>query len=263
MNAQIVSTLGPSSGSEKVLVAMIKGGINIARLNFSWGTHEEHGLRVDNLRKAAKKLKKRILILLDLSGPRVAAKGGHHFDGVSKKILTKKDINDLNFAKKYGVDYVALSYVGCAADVVDLKEELKKKGVTAKVVDKIERKKAFDNLDEILKEADAIMIARGDLGNEIPLEKIPYVQSIIIARAKEAGKPVITATEMMISMVEKSRPSRADVSDVTVAILTGTDAVMLSEETAIGKYPVEVVQMMKRIAVEASRQPFAKPLNSF
>ena len=254
MKVQIISTIGPASGNEKIILEMIKNGMSVARLNFSWGSHSEHYAYIQMIRAVAGKLKKKVLIIQDLSGPRISKNGGHCFDGVNKYILTKKDLLDLDFAKEHEIDYVAQSFVGSAEDVLCLKREMAKRNFNIPIIAKIERQKSVDNLDEILDVSDAVMIARGDLGNEMPLEKIPYIQSSIIAKVKATGKPVITATEMMISMMKKPVPSRADVADVTRAILEGTDAVMLSEETAIGKYPQEVVAMVSKIATEAEKQ---------
>ena len=162
--------------------------------------------------------------------------------------LTKKDLDDLEFALGLGVDYVALSFVRAAADVRELQEIIRQHGSPARVIAKIEKAEAVEALDEILLEADAVMVARGDLGVEIGAATVPLLQKRIILRCLEAGKPVITATQMLESMIEHAEPTRAEASDVANAILDGTSAVMLSAETAIGAYPVEAVRTMDRIA---------------
>jgi pyruvate kinase len=162
--------------------------------------------------------------------------------------LTEKDIDDLEFALALGVDYVALSFVRSAVDIVELKELIAKHGSDARVIAKIEKAEAVDALDDILAEADSVMVARGDLGVEIGAEMVPMLQKQIILRSLEAGKPVITATQMLESMVEHADPTRAEASDVANAILDGTSAVMMSAETAVGAYPVEAVRTMDNIA---------------
>ena len=169
--------------------------------------------------------------------------------------LTAKDRDDLRFGLGKEVDYVALSFVRDAGDIATVRRYMKRYGGSAPVIAKIEKHEALDNMDAIIEAADGLMVARGDLGVETPLEKIPQVQKALIRKSREAGKPVITATQMLRSMVDSPRPTRAEVTDVANAILDGTDAVMLSEETAVGKYPVEAVSMMVRIAREAEREP--------
>ncbi|MBM3304926.1 MAG: pyruvate kinase [Candidatus Aminicenantes bacterium] len=169
--------------------------------------------------------------------------------------LTAKDRDDLRFGLRNDVDYVAMSFVRSAGDIATVRRHMKRCGASAPVIAKIEKHEALDAMDAIVEAADGLMVARGDLGVETPLEKIPRVQKDLIRRSREAGKPVITATQMLRSMVDSPRPTRAEVTDVANAILDGTDAVMLSEETAVGKYPVESVAMMVRIAREAERIP--------
>lgn len=164
--------------------------------------------------------------------------------------LTKKDIEDFNFGMEYEVDYVALSFVRNVEDILQLKELIRQKNKDTPVIAKIEKHEALDHLEDIVKAADAIMVARGDLGVEIPLEKVPLIQKQIIHLANRYCKPVITATQMLESMVHNYRPTRAEVTDVANAILDGSDAVMLSEETAKGRYPVESVRMLSKIARE-------------
>jgi pyruvate kinase len=162
--------------------------------------------------------------------------------------LTAKDREDLDFGLQQGVDLVALSFVRSAADVVELKEIIAWRGLDTPVIAKIEKPEAVEHIGEILAAADGIMVARGDLGVEMPLKQVPLVQKFLIAEANRVGKPVITATQMLASMVNHPRPTRAEVTDVANAILDGTDAVMLSEETAIGRYPVEAVRFLDGIA---------------
>jgi pyruvate kinase len=226
--------------------------MDIARLNFSWNTYEWHKEIIDNIRQISKDKNIAIPIIQDLSGPRVQDGSEHYFGGEkNQEVITEKDIADLNFGIEQNVEYIALSFVGNSHDVVKLKELIKEKGGNQKIISKIERKEAVENLDEILKVTDAIMVARGDLGNEYPLEEIPFIQHDIIDKSNKAGKMVIVATQMMLSMVENPNPTRAEVSDVAYAILDGADAVMLSEESARGKYPVETVTMMEKIAIVA------------
>ena len=162
--------------------------------------------------------------------------------------LTKKDLDDLSFALGLGVDYVALSFVRAAADVRDLQSIIRQHGSPARVIAKIEKAEAIEVLEEVLREADAVMVARGDLGVEMGAATVPLLQKRIIHRCLEVGKPVITATQMLESMIEHAEPTRAEASDVANAILDGTSAVMLSAETAAGNYPVEAVETMDRIA---------------
>jgi pyruvate kinase len=250
--AQIVATVGPASGSIEILRQMIAHQMDVIRLNFSWGTYEEHASYINNLREASAEVGRYIPIIQDLSGPREQETDGHHFDA-EKDVLTEKDLKDLAFGVEQNVDYIAMSYVGTADDIKRIKSEIYKLGAKIPVIAKIERRIAIDNFDSIVTEADAIMIARGDMGNEIPLEQIPFVQKEIIEKCKIAGKPVITATQMMLSMVDNNKPSRAEVTDVVNAILEGSDAVMLSEESARGKHPVETVEFMERAVAEAEK----------
>jgi len=250
---KIVCTLGPSSESVEAITKLVMAGMNVARLNFSHGTHQSHQALLENTRSAARELSKAVPILQDLSGPRVQESTEHGFDQGATSVITEKDKKDLEFAIKNSVEYVALSYVGSAQDVKDARELLQSLDIDAKVIAKIERQIALDNFDEILAEADAIMIARGDLGNEVPIEKIPFIQEELVKKCNKIGKMVIVATEMMPSMVEESDPSRSDVTDVSMAVVEGADAVMLSNETAVGKHPVETIQYMERILQEAEK----------
>lgn len=332
---KIVCTIGPSSESSETIEKMIKAGMDIARLNFSHGTFEEHLEKIRTIREVSSRLGKHVAILQDLSGPKirigtvkeggVELKKGKIFiltnreiigdeqgasvnypylpqevkqgdkillsDGtIELKVLekderdikcmvviggflsshkginvpegailassfTEKDAKDLMFGIKNGVDMISLSYVKRASDIERVKDFLKEQNTTnIPIIAKIERKEALGNIDEILSISDGIMVARGDLGVETPLEKVPNVQKMLIKKANAIGKPVITATQMLKSMVEHIQPTRAEVTDVVNAIYDGTDAIMLSEETASGKYPVEAVQMMDRIALACEEE---------
>lgn len=251
--AQIVATLGPATKEKDIIRQMAEHQMDAARLNFSWGEYDEHARFIAMVREVAKERGTRIPIIQDLSGPRVQKKEGHEFKPSAEKLLTEKDLRDLDFGISHGVEYVAMSYVGNARDVTRLREEIAKRGGRAKIISKIERKEALKNLDEIIQASDAVMVARGDLGEAIPIEQVPFVQHTIIKKCKAAKKPVITATQMLLSMVERPSPTRAEVTDVAHAILEGSDAVMLSEETAKGNYPVEAVTVMERIVLEAEK----------
>ncbi len=251
--AQIVATIGPASRDPEIIKKMISHQMDVARLNFSWGSYEEHDHYIKTIRQAAHELDRKIPIIQDLSGPRMKTEDGHEINPDAIEVITPKDLADLKFGLEHKVDYIAMSYVGSKDDVLRIKHEIKNLGGHTQVIAKIERKIALNNLDSIIHVADAIMIARGDLGNEVPLEKIPFIGLDIIKRCKEALKPVITATQMMLSMTENPTPTRAEVTDVAFAIVNGSDAVMLSEETARGKYPVETVIMMEKIVSESER----------
>jgi len=250
---QIIVTLGPSSADEEMIERMIMAQIDVVRLNLSWGTHEEHKIFIDTVRMIAKKHKTNVPIIIDLSGPRIEDNKGHHFNSAGMSVITDKDKKDLTFALQNKVEYIALSYVGGKDDIVELHALIEENGGKAKIIAKLERKIAIKNVEEILEVADAIMIARGDLGLELKLESIPFVEYNLIQIANRVKKPVIVATEMMPSMVEENKPTRSDVTDVAFAVISGADGVMLSDETAVGKYPVETVEMMKRILVEAEK----------
>jgi pyruvate kinase len=332
--AKIIGTVGPASNSESILRDLLRLGMDVARLNFSHGTHAEHARNIARLRRAAKKQHRTICILADLQGPKIRTGPlkGHHpvglqagsyvvitprevpgtdklisttFPALAREVepgahillsdglielrvvsidgdevecevinggelaehqginlpgaalsvpsLTAKDRADLEFALKHGVDYVALSFVRSAADIRAVQQLIREHGMNVPVVAKLEKPQAIDQLEEILEVADAVMVARGDLGVELPPEKVPVIQKHVIRKCAEWRKPVITATQMLESMVENPRPTRAEASDVANAVFDGTDAVMLSAETASGKYPREAVAIMSRIVVEAER----------
>ncbi len=335
---KIVCTIGPASDSEDVLRRMLDAGMDVARLNLSHGTHEEHARRFETLRRLAEGAKRPLAILLDLQGPKirtgrlacgpvtlapgrrvtlttrdmpgsaelisttyqglphdvkagdrillddglmelrvVAVRGqdvecevvtggvlgehkGINLPGVdiSEPSLTEKDREDLEFGLELGVDFIALSFVRRPEDILDLRRILHQRRVDIPVIAKIEKPEAVENLDEILDMSGGVMVARGDLAIETSPELVPMLQKRIIAHAKGARVPVITATQMLESMTQHPRPTRAEASDVANAILDGTDAIMLSAETAVGKYPVESVAMMARIADVAEKTPHVR-----
>lgn len=251
---KIIATIGPASDKKEIISNMIKNHMNIARLNFSWGTHEWHADIIKNIRKEASNRNLNIPIIQDLSGPRVQEGSEHHFGGKeNEKVITEKDKDDLLFGIEQKLEYVALSFVGSASDIIELKKFIKEKGGNQKVIAKIERKIGYQNLQEIIKESDGIMVARGDLGNEFPLEEIPFIQHHIIKECNKAGKMVIVATQMLLSMMHNPIPTRAEVSDIAYAILDGADCIMLSEESAKGNYPIESIMMMEKIAQVAEK----------
>ena len=255
MNKQIkiIATIGLATKEKETLKAMIQAGMNYIRLNFSHGTYSEHSSYIRNIFDLNQELNTEVKIIADLSGPRMNTETGHSFDNQKQEIITEKDLKDLEFSLNEGVDFIVMSYIASANDIVLLKDKMKEFGKVLPVIAKIERKLAYYNIDEIIKEADMIMIARGDLGNEVPLEQIPFIEKDIINRCNQNNKLVIVATEMMLSMTDKDKPTRAEVTDVTYAVLAGADFVMLSEETAKGKYPVEAVKMMHQIIVESTK----------
>lgn len=329
---KIVCTIGPASESEETLEQLILAGMNVARLNFSHGDHDEHLVRIERIRKISKKVNQPIGIMLDTKGPEIRThkmaeevihiqKGdsvrismaevegtaekfsvsypglindvemgmpillddglvelqvsdideenqeivttainsgelknnkGVNVPGASLNLpgLTDKDRSDIEFGIKNGVNFIAASFVRRTSDVLEIKEILEKHdALHVQIIPKIENQEGVDNLDEIISVSDGLMVARGDLGVEIPVEEVPIVQKEMIEKCRRAGKPVITATQMLDSMQENPRPTRAEASDVANAIFDGTDAIMLSGETAAGDYPVESVNMMSNIAI--------------
>lgn len=251
---KILSTIGPSSKSVETLTAMIEAGMNIARLNFSHGTHESHGEVIKNVREAVKQTGEDIKIMLDLHGPMVHHENGRSFEKEVSS-FTDKDKEDVLFGIEQKVDYIALSGTKDTKDVLAIKEFLKEHNSAIPVVAKIETKEALRNIKSILEVSDMIMVARGDLATDIPLEKVPFAQKTIVELSNRAHKPVIVATEMLKSMVNEPHPTRAEITDVANAILDGANIIMLSEETAIGKYPVETITTMRKIAKEAQMYP--------
>jgi len=330
--AKIVCTLGPATDSVEVLSALIKAGMDVARINMSHGTHDEHAGQLDRLRQASEATGKSVTVFADLQGPKirlgtfagpVTLKNGQRFtittddvqgdvtrasttlksltddvrpgdailidDGnltlkavevtatdvvceviaggpvsdhkginlpgvpVSVPALSDKDADDLRWALGQAVDLVALSFVRSAHDIVPVHAIMDEVGKRLPVIAKIEKPQAVHALDEVVDAFDAVMVARGDLGVEMPFEDVPLVQKRIITTARTWAKPVIVATQMLDSMIDSPRPTRAEASDVANAVMDGADAVMLSGETSVGQYPVESVQAMDRIvrAIEA------------
>jgi pyruvate kinase len=331
---KIVCTIGPASESIEKLTQLMEAGMNVARLNFSHGSHEEHAARITNIREAAKQTGKTIAILLDTKGPEIRThdfengqaelktgqeviismeqvlgtaekfsvsytglyddvdtgsriliddglielevigkatgeirtkvlnsglvknKKGVNVPNVSIKLpgITEKDVQDILFGVEQGVDFIAASFVRKASDVLEIRELLAEKGAKhIQIIPKIENQEGIDNIDAILEVSNGLMVARGDLGVEIPPEEVPLVQKSLINKCNLQGKPVITATQMLDSMQRNPRPTRAEASDVANAIFDGTDAIMLSGETAAGQYPVESVKMMATIATRVER----------
>lgn len=325
---KIVCTIGPSTDREGVLEAMLSAGMNVARFNFSHGSHEEHRARMERVRHASMMTGIPVALMLDTKGPemrlglfkegKVTLEAGKPFtlttrdiegdekicsvshkdlpsdvkvgcdillsDGlVTLKVdaiegteihttiqntgimsdrkrvavpgmpitlppVSEQDKKDLIFGCEMGVDYVAASFMQRGSDVVAIRRILEEQGADIHIISKIENEEGLKNLDDILAMSDGLMIARGDLGVEIPAEEVPVLQKMMIKKCNEASKPVITATQMLESMIQNPRPTRAEASDVANAILDGTDAIMLSGETAGGRYPVEAVSTMARIA---------------
>jgi pyruvate kinase len=341
-HSKIVCTIGPATRSPRMIDRLFDAGMDVARLNFSHGTHEEHARNITMIRVASGKHEKPVAILADLQGPKIRTgalagggpvmlRSGQRFTITTAKILgdstrvnttfaplprevhrgdrillsdglielrveqvrerevicevanggalgehkginlpgiklrvpalTPKDRADLIFALKHGANYIAVSFVRRPEDVLLAKQLVGREGKDTPVIAKLEKPEAIENLDAILQAADGVMVARGDLGVEMSPERVPVVQKTIIARARELRRPVITATQMLESMTENPRPTRAEASDVANAIFDGSDAVMLSAETATGKYPVEAVSMMARIIeeAEASISEFPRP----
>lgn len=324
---KIVCTLGPACNG-KVLQHLLEAGMDVARLNFSHGTREDHAAWIREVRHFSDTQGKPVAILQDLAGPKMRLQelpggqinltkgqtltltttlrpgqtdavevdypeiisetpvgapillGDGHIEltvadksadalqcevrvggvlrshaglnfprhSLSIPAFTPKDREDLRFGVELGVDFIALSYVRQAQEVSAVKEFLQDLGADIPIIAKIEKHEALNHLEEILHEADGLMVARGDLGLEVALEKVPFIQKHLIAAANRVGKPVITATQMLLSMVNQPRPTRAEATDVANAILDGTDAVMLSEETAMGQYPVDAVRFLDHIS---------------
>ncbi len=327
---KIICTIGPASESSDVLESLVLAGMNLARLNFSHGSHQDQASRIRAIRGVSARLNTPVAILQDLPGPkirtgrlkseevtltegsdfvlttrrvdgdehavsvslpglpesvkpgdivflndgaiklevlrqtatdvtcRVAVGGTLEWDkginvpGVNLQVPSamETDLEDLLFGIEQGVDFIALSFVRGPADVLEVKSFLRDKGVDTPLVAKIEKWEAWQNIDQIVAAADGLMVARGDLGVEIPLEKVPMVQKEVIRKCNRAGKPVITATQMLESMIDSPVPTRAEVTDIANSIIDGTDAIMLSGETAVGRYPVEAVKVMTRVALE-------------
>ena len=333
---KVVATIGPASEKSEILSRMINSGMDVARLNFSHGTVEEHANTAARIRKTSKKAGRDIGILQDLPGPKIRlgkmnentfVKKGDTFTIVDKNVIgnekrasinytslfkndlkgamlliddgrvqmkvinqnkdsleckvthggflkdhkginipsrplkipsvTKTDYRYLKDGMKMGVDMVALSFVRYPDDIRKVREFLKREGKSSFLISKVEKSEAVENIDEIIDASDGIMVARGDLGVEVPLIRVPNIQKMIISKCNQAGKPVITATQVLESMIENPSPTRAEAADAANAVYDGTDALMLSGESSIGKYPVESVKFLNAIAktVERSLTP--------
>lgn len=323
---KIICTLGPASDTREAIKNLVEAGADVFRLNFSHGTHEEHGRHIDIIRQLEIEKGKRFAIVQDLQGPKIrvgqlseviqlgngdvvtlttddiigagkmipvtytglvkdvvpgdkillddgllelkvisvagtkvecsvvnggplSSHKGINLPGVKVSIpsLTEKDKDDLKFGIEKEVDFVALSFVRDTSDVLELRNLLRQLGATQGIIAKIEKPEAVDEIDSIIGASDAIMVARGDLGVEVPIEEVPVLQKTIIRKCNEYGKPVITATQMLDSMMREPRPTRAEATDVANAVFDGTDAVMLSGETAAGNFPVGAVKTMVSI----------------
>ncbi|MGZ4163286.1 MAG: pyruvate kinase [Tumebacillaceae bacterium] len=340
---KIVCTIGPASESVEMLQQLIRNGLDVARLNFSHGTYDEHEQRIRNIREAAAAVGKTVAIMLDIKGPKIRTglvrdgavelkndapiiltteqielgdenrisisyeglpedvhpgsilriddgliglvvekivgqdihcrvtnggtlknRKGINAPGVVLRIesVTEKDIADIRFGVEQGVDIIAASFVRKASDVLDVRRILEETNSQCDIISKIETQEGLDMIEEILAVTDGLMVARGDLGVEIPTEEVPLAQKMLISKCNRLGKPVITATQMLDSMERNPRPTRAEASDVANAIFDGTDAIMLSGETAAGKYPAEAVATMARIAERAEEALFNGSVNS-
>ncbi|MBQ6713334.1 MAG: pyruvate kinase [Selenomonadales bacterium] len=330
---KIVCTLGPSSDTPEIIEALLENGMNVARFNFSHGTHEEQRGRIMKLREVAERVGSPVAYLLDTKGPemrlgkfqdkKVLLEEGKQFiitgrdvegtvdicsvthknlphevapgnrillsDGlvellvervegediitkilntgevstgkrvavpdvaVQMPFLSEKDIADIKFGVEMDMDFIAASFVQRASDILAIRRVLEEVGGDMQIIAKIENAEGVRNIDSILRVADGVMVARGDLGVEIPTEEVPVIQKLLIQKCNQAAKPVITATQMLESMIVNPRPTRAEASDIANAIMDGTDAIMLSGETAAGKYPIEAVKMMNKIAVHTEQ----------
>ncbi|WP_345954458.1 pyruvate kinase [Mucilaginibacter sp. PAMB04168] len=339
---KIVATMGPASSKKDVLLAMVKAGVNVCRLNFSHGRPEDHQKTIDLIREINEQHKTNIAILADLQGPKIriglVKDGGIHLvngkhinittkeaigdenniyitydtfpqdvqaneiilldDGklqlkvietnrkdnvlceiihggiltsrkgvnlpntkVSIPSLTEEDLTNLEFALQNDVEWIGLSFVRTGEDIVELKRIISRSGKAARVIAKVEKPEAIDNIDDIIAATDGVMVARGDLGVEMPLEEVPLLQKMIARKCRAASKPVIVATQMLESMITTPRPTRAEVNDVANSVLDGADAVMLSGETSVGEFPLIVIETMAKIVrnVEERGYPFNAP----
>ncbi|KAE8907978.1 Pyruvate kinase [Phytophthora fragariae] len=278
---KIFCTLGPACWSEEGLLKLIDAGMNVARFNFSHGDHASHLACLTRLRAAlAKRPNKNVAIMLDTKGPEIRTgflknHGKIKEDGIIARAnntatlgerknmnlpgckvllptLTEKDEDDLvNFGLVHGIDYISASFVRTGQDIDNIRKVLGPRGRGIKIISKIESHEGMENFDEILAKTDGIMVARGDLGMEIPPETVFLAQKMMIRKANLAGKPVVTATQMLESMIKAPRPTRAECTDVANAVLDGTDAVMLSGESANGDYPTQAVEVMSATCLQA------------
>jgi pyruvate kinase len=251
-HVKIVCTLGPASNSPQVIEGMLKSGMNLARFNLAYGTLKEHSQLISEVRSLSQSLQLPVGILLDLPG----LKTGH---GDIKAVFGQH----LDFAFAENADFVALSFISSVRQVQEVKQLLGKMKADIPVIVKIEEARALEESSAILEAGEGIMVARGDLALDISIEKVPMAQKRLIKEASRRGKPVITATQMLESMVRSATPTRAEATDVANAVLDGSDALMLSEETAVGNYPIEAVATMVKIALEAETMfPYEEMLRS-
>jgi pyruvate kinase len=331
---KIVATLGPASSDKEILRQMFYAGLNVCRLNFSHGSHEDHAAVVKTIRELNEETGLNVAILADLQGPKIrtnemenngvelingsivtigtekvmgtadrfsinyaklpqdvqagerillddgklalevvstdgkseftakvihggilSSKKGVNFPNtrISMPSLTEKDLIDLDFALEQNVDWIGLSFVRSGRDIIELKHIIANKKCKAKVIAKIEKPEAIDDIDAIIKESDGLMVARGDLGVEIPYQNVPIIQKMLINKCIIHAKPIIVATQMMESMITNITPTRAEVNDVANAVLDGADAVMLSGETSVGKFPIDVIKTMTNIVTEMEK----------
>lgn len=248
---QVIATIGPASREKETIKAMVEAGMSVARLNLSWGTLEEHSQFIDTVRELVAEMGQEVPIMLDLSGPRISTDDGHTFNREVTEVLTEKDKEALAYFADKNCEYVALSYVGSADDISSLREYLESLNLKARVVAKIERMEAVKDIAQIVEGSDAIMVARGDLGDAVPFGTLPQVKEELIIAAHSGNIPAIVATEFMTSMIENDRPTRAEVSDITDTVLDGVDALLLSDETAIGANPALAVSLMSKVIAEA------------
>ncbi|MFC1907989.1 pyruvate kinase [Chloroflexota bacterium] len=239
-HVKLVCTLGPASSSSKVIERMLKGGMDIARFNLAHGTPDKHSQLISEVRLLSRKFKHSTGILIDLPGLK-------YRKGDIKTVFSKH----LEFANSNNADFIALSFISSAQQLEEVKELLKKMKADIPIIVKIEQAQALKESSALLELSEGMMIARGDLAFEISIEKVPLAQKKLIKEANRYGKPVITATQMLESMVQSATPTRAEATDVANAVLDGSDALMLSEETAIGSYPVKATKMMAKISLEA------------
>jgi pyruvate kinase len=251
-HVKIVCTLGPATSSPEVIESMLKGGMDIARFNLAYGTLQEHSQLISKVRSLSQKLKLPVGILLDLPGLK-------RRQGDIKAVFSQH----LDFAFAENADFVALSFISSVRQVHEVKQLLRKMKADIPVIVKIEEARALEESGAMIEAGEGIMVARGDLALDISIEKVPTAQKQLITEANRQGKPVITATQMLESMVRSATPTRAEAADVANAVLDGSDALMLSEETAIGSYPVEAMETMVKIALEAETMfPYEEMLRS-
>ncbi len=286
---KIVATVGPACDTYEKLLQLVKAGVNVFRLNFSHGSHEDKKRIIEFIRELNLKEPYNISILGDLQGPKLrvgeieklevkvskilknndvqvvvtlggplSSKKGVNLPDtkISLPALTEKDLVDLDFIIEQKLDWVALSFVRSVKDIMILRNKLVAAKSKSKIIAKIEKPEALQNIRDIIIESDGIMIARGDLGVELPIEQVPLIQKQLIRKSLHRAKPVIVATQMMESMIERTKPNRSEITDVANAVLEGADAVMLSAETATGQHPTLVVETMRKIIMEVERTDY-------